>query len=54
VSVLQKREPGGVQGGGGGSIAAEADRVPGPVFVMSAPEGKKMWISHREELISKG
>ena len=46
VGALQKLEPDGVPGGGCGSIAAEAYRVPGPVFVMPPSEGKKSSVRH--------
>jgi hypothetical protein len=46
VGALQKREPGGVPGRGCSPIASEAYRVPGPVFVMPAPEGKKISVCH--------
>ena len=49
VCALQKREPGGFPGRGCGSIASEADRIPGSVVVMSAPEGKKISVRHAAE-----
>lgn len=50
VCALKEREPGGFPGGGCGSIASEAYRVPGPVFVMPAPEGKKSALHHGDGL----
>jgi hypothetical protein len=52
VGALQKLEPGGVPGGACGSIAAEAYRVPGSVFVVPAPEGKKISVRHGDGLFS--
>jgi hypothetical protein len=52
VGALQKREPGGVPGRGCGSIASEAYRVPASVFVMPAPEGKKISVRHGDGLFS--
>jgi hypothetical protein len=53
VGALQKQEPGGILGGGCGSKASEAYRVPGPVFVMPASEGKKRAVRHGRPLFKR-
>jgi hypothetical protein len=50
VGALQKLEPGGVPGGGCGSIAAEAYRVPGSASVVPAPKCRKMSVRHGDSL----
>jgi hypothetical protein len=46
VDALQKRETDGVLSVGGGSKAAEAYRVPGPVRVTPALEGEEHLVCH--------